>query len=77
MTGYTPYLTVKRKTTDAETALQLTGWVSDSSTLIFDISSSDSSIAVGDYVYSIEVELDSSIYTVVRDKFTVVDGVKY
>lgn len=77
MTGYTPYMTVKKKTTDTDVILNKTGVVRDSSTLAFNLSSSDNNISAGDYVYDITVIADSSIYTVVKDKFIVIDGVKY
>lgn len=75
--GYTPYFTAKKNISDASTLINITGIVSDSSTLAFCISSSDSSIAVGDYPYDITLEKDASIYTIVRDVISIMNGVRY
>jgi len=76
LTGYTPYLTVK-KSPSSTTLINNTGSISDPSTALFNLSSTDTSIASGEYMYDITVVADSSIYTVVKDSFTVLDGVKY
>src|SRR5574343_205507 len=76
ITGYTPYLTVKR-TSDSSTMLSKTGSVLDASTAVFYLTSTDTSISFGNYVYDITVEKDSSIYTVVKDTFSILDGVRY
>lgn len=76
LTGYTPYLTVK-KSPDSTVSLSKTGVIQDPSTATFYISSSDSSLAVGDYVYDIVVSADVSIYTVTKDAFIVLNGVKF
>lgn len=77
MTGYTPYLTIKKKTTDIDTILTNIGIVTDSSTLTFVLSSTDTSMNYGDYVYDITIEQDVSKYTIAKDKFVVIDGVRY
>ena len=78
LSTYTPYLTVKRKATDTTTILEKTGLVTDPSTTVtFDLAPADTSIVAGDYVYDITIENDSSIYTVVKDTFTILEGVKY
>ena len=75
---YTPYLTVKRKASDSSTLLESTGVVSDpSTTYVFNLSTTDTSIAPGDYCY--DVVLCSSTlgnHTVVKDTFNILDGVK-
>lgn len=75
---YTPYLTVKRKASDSSTLLESTGVVSDpSTTYVFNLSTTDTSIAPGDYCY--DVVLCSSTlgnHTVVKDTFSILDGVK-
>lgn len=76
-TGYTPYFTVKRNISDPSTLIDLTGVVSDSSTLLFIGSSTDSSLAAGDYPYDVTIEKDASIYTLVKDVFEVLNGVRY
>lgn len=77
VTGYTPYITVKKKTTDSDYVIDVSGLVQDSSTITFILSSTDTSLNYGDYVYDITLEVDASKYTVVKDKFIVVDGVRY
>lgn len=76
-TGYTPYFTVKRNITDVSTLISKTGSVTDSSTLFFCVSSTDSSLTVGDYPYDITIENDASIYTIVKDIFSIIEGVRY
>lgn len=76
LTGYTPTLTVKSNTLSTA-VLSKTGVVQDPSTATFYISSTDSSLAVGDYVYDIVVSADASIYTVTKDAFIILDGVKF
>lgn len=76
ITGYTPYLTAK-KNNAAVISLSKTGVVSDASTATFYLSSTDTSIAAGDYIYDITLSADSSIYTVTKDALIILDGVKY
>lgn len=76
ITGYTPYLTVK-KNTSSSPVLSSIGAVKDPSTASFYLSSIDTSIASGDYIYDIVIAADASIYTVTKDSFTILDGVKY
>lgn len=76
-TGYTPYFTVKKNISDSSTLISKTGSVTDPSTLFFCISSTDSSLAVGDYPYDITLENDASIFTIVKDIFTILEGVRY
>lgn len=75
ITGYTPYLTVK-KNLDSSAVLSNTGTVYDPSTAVFAITL-DSSIVSGNYVYDITIIADSCIYTVVKDSFNVIDAVKF
>ena len=78
LSTYTPYLTVKRKATDTTTILEKTGLVTDPSTTVtFDLTSVDTSIAFGDYVYDITIEDGTNVHTVVKDVFTILDGVRY
>jgi len=76
ITGYTPYLTVK-KCKDTSVVLSKIGTVLDPSTAVFAISSTDSSITSGNYIYDITLIADNSIYTVVKDALNVLDGVKF
>jgi hypothetical protein len=77
VTGYTPYLTVKKNIDDTLVVLSKIGTVTDSSTAVFNISSTDSSISPGDYLRDITFEADNSIYTAGVDIFRVLKGVRY
>ncbi len=76
-TGFTPYFTVKKNLSDVSTLISSIGTVSDSSTLYFNLSSVDTSIEAGDYPYDITIESDASIYTLVKDIMTIMNGVRY
>ena len=76
ITGYTPYLTAK-KNNAAEISLSKEGIISDASTAIFYLTPTDTSLVAGDYIYDITLETDSSIYTLVKDAFIVLDGVRH
>ena len=76
VTGYTPYFTAKENTTSTS-VISSTGTISDASTLLFNLSSTDTSVAAANYVYDITVEVDTSIYTVVKDMLIVLDGCRY
>lgn len=77
LSPYTPYLTVKRKSTDSSTLLEKTGLVSDPScTLTFTLTQTDTSIAPGDYCYDVTIDSGSLTYTIVKDRFSVLDSVK-
>ena len=76
-TGYTPYFTAKRSIADASALIELNGTVEDPSTLFFCISSTDSSVATGDYPYDITLEKDASIFTIVKDILSIINGVRY
>jgi hypothetical protein len=77
ITGWIPYLTVK-KNTSGDIILSKTGVVSDASgTSLFSLTSTDTSILAGDYVYDVVIENGEIKYTVVKDRFSVLDGVRY
>lgn len=75
---YTPHLTVKRKASDSSTLLEKTGIVSDpSTTYVFNLTASDTSILPGDYCYDVVLQSETlGNHTVVKDTFSVLDGVK-
>lgn len=79
ITGYTPYLSVKKRTTDASTLLFKTGTVKDASgTVRFTGTGTDASLAFGDNIYDITIEQgDTSIFTIVKDIFAILDGCRY
>ena len=74
---YTSYLTVKRKATDASALLSKTGIVSDpSTTYTFNLTTTDTSIAPGDFCYDITLDGTTGTHTVIRDRFSILEGVK-
>jgi hypothetical protein len=78
VSGFIPYLTVKRKATDDAPVLSNTGVVTDASgSLAFTLSATDTSISPGDYVYDVTIEKTPNVYTIIKDRFTILDGVKY
>jgi len=77
LTVYTPYLTVKKKASDTSTLISTTGLVSDpSSTYTFTLTPTDTSILPGDYCYDITLCGSSGTYTVIKDRFSILDSVK-
>jgi len=77
ITGYAAYLSVKSKTTDPSTTIFNSGTVTDSSTAVFYLTSTDTSVNPANYIYDITVEADSSIYTIVKDSFDILDSARY
>ena len=78
VSGFIPYLTVKKNDDDEIPVLMNTGIVTDASgSLAFNLTAIDTSIVAGDYVYDITIENTPIVYTVVRDKFKVLDSVRY
>ena len=75
--GYTPYLSVKANEADSSTVIFKAGTVQDPCTALFNLTTTDTSLAVGNYIYDINIELDSSAYTVRKNVFTILDGVKF
>ena len=77
ITGYNSYLSVKNKESDASTVILSGGIIQDPCSLIFDLTPTDTSLAVGDYLYDINLELDNSTYTIQKNVFSILDGVRY
>lgn len=79
ISGYIPYLTVKKKTSDDISLLSKIGTISDpSGTILFTLTQIDTSLVAGDYVYDITVDNSSNFYkTVVKDRFSVLESVKH
>lgn len=78
VSGFTPYLTVKRKINDTDAVLSKIGTVIDASgTLLFELTPIDTSMNYGEYVYDITIEKDTRIYTVIKNTFVVDNGVRY
>jgi len=77
LTVYTPYLTVKKKPSDTSTYISKVGIVSDpSSSYTFTLTTTDTSIAIGDYVYDITLESPTDRFTILKDFFKILDAVK-
>ena len=76
---YIPYLTVKTKAPDSSTVLSSVGTIDSSTTAIFNLTPTDTSLAAMDYVYDITIEEPSigAKYTIVKDRFSILDGVRY
>jgi len=77
VTGYNSYFTAKRNIADASALIELNGTVEDPSTLFFCLGSNDTSVAVADYPYDITLEKDASIFTIVKDILSIINGVRY
>lgn len=78
LTGYDAYLTVKRNTSDTSYLLDVSLAVVDASTLLINISSTDvSTLTSGEYIYDITAIKDNSIFTITKDIFAILDGVRY
>lgn len=76
LTAYTPYLSVKRKATDASTVLFKAGTVTDpSTTFTFSLTSIDTSLSVQDFVYDVTITGNGNKITIVRDRFTIMETV--
>jgi len=74
---FTPYLTVKKRASDSIALLSKTGLCSDpSTTYTFTLTPTDTSLAVGDYTYDITLDGSSGTYTIVKDRFSILDSVK-
>lgn len=77
LTIYVPYLTVKKKASDASALINVAGLVSDpSTTYIFNLTAVDTSLAVGDYCYDITLT-GTNTYTLIKDKFTILETVRF
>lgn len=77
---YVPYITVKRKSSDTSALISKTGTVTDpSTTYTFSLTTTDTSLAASDYVYEITLEnsTNNTIVTIVRDRFTILDSIRY
>jgi len=76
LTPYVPYLSVKKRATDASTVLFKSGTVSDpSTTFLFSLTTTDTSLACQDYTYDVTIKGNGNVITVVRDKFSIQENV--
>lgn len=75
LVGYTGTLTVK-KDVNSTPVITNTGTVNDM-VITFTIPFVDTSISTGDYLYDVTIESSINKYTVVQDKFILIDSVRY
>ena len=79
--GYSGTLTVKKRKRDAAATLSYNNSSVDASegVFIFEILSTDTSIASDDYSYDITIVNSSTnkVFTVVQDRFSILDSVRY
>lgn len=74
LTPYVPYLSVKRKATDASTVLFKAGTVNDTSgTFTFSLSEVDTSLNVADYIFDVTIIGEGNKLTIVRDTLSILD----
>ena len=59
-----------------EAQISNTGTIVDTS-INFNITYNDTSISAGDYLYDITIESSIHKYTIIQDKLTIIDSVKY
>lgn len=73
LTGFSAVLTVKKKATDETIQIQSTGTIDEptSGNIVFSISSTETDILVGMYVYDIQIASSTKVYTVVKDRFEI------
>lgn len=77
LTHFTPHLTVKKKASDDAVVLSKIGIITDPSTSMqFDFTMNDTSIAAGNYVYDVVIDTSTQAFTIVKDVFVILDGVK-
>jgi hypothetical protein len=78
LTWFNSHLTVKTKASDTVALLSKDGFVSDPSTsVVFYLTSTDTSLNAGSYVYDIVIDSSTQLFTIVKDSFIVLNGVKY
>jgi hypothetical protein len=73
---YTPYLTIKKSAADVEPILSKTGMLTGEKTATFDLLPIDTSMLPGDYVYDITIENGVNVYTVLKDRLSIIDTVR-
>lgn len=77
ISDYTPLLSVKKLESDASTLIFNGGVITDASgTVSFALLPADTSLAIGDYVYDVNIESSTNTYTVTNNIFTILDSVR-
>ena len=75
LSGYTPYITIKEDY-DKSIIFEKTGSVNNTD-VVFKIDPSDNDISPGTYLYEITITDGTDNYTVIQNKYIVLDSVKY
>lgn len=73
--GYTPYITIKEDY-DEDEVFEKEGNVNGTD-VVFKIDPSDNDISPGTYLYEITITDGTDNYTVLQNKYVVLDSVKY
>lgn len=78
LTGYTGTMTVKKNRDDAISFQNNHTLKNDSEgTMTFEITTTDTSLASGDYQYDITIDNSTNVFTVVQEQFIIIDSVRY
>ena len=78
LVGYTATLTVKKDARDVTELIEVVGSI-DTLTRIanFNISAIENTLPAADYVYEINIAIDSKPYTIVQGTYKIRESVKY
>ena len=78
LTGYTGTFYLQSMLPDSSIVITKVGSQDSSAlSLTFELTPTDTSLAAGDFIYSIDISSNTKYITVVKDKFTILDGIKY
>lgn len=78
LTDFTAYLTVADRNDSSTTVITTSADVDAvNNKCVFDLTPADTNIAAGDYVYDITITDGTDIYTLIVDKFQILEPVKY
>ena len=75
LTGYTGIFSLKPYLPDNPVSLQKIGTLDSSAlSITFSLTPTDTSLAVGDYFYNIDISSNTEYKTIVADRFSVLDA---
>ena len=75
LTGYTGIFSLKPYLPESSISLQKTGALDPSAlSFIFSLTPADTSLAVGDYFYNIDISSNTEYKTIVADRFSILDA---
>lgn len=77
--GYTPFLTVKKYSTDTTYLINETGTLSGdtNSTLVFNLTFTETDLTEGEYWYDVFIENLNEKIAVIYDKFKILQDTRY